>query len=289
MSTTTPRTSSRLRRRVHRQRRPDHAHASTSCSRGTARPSTTDLVRVNAFTKTAAEGGKTVGDINNGDWISFTPYRLGNATSFNARVSSAGVGGTLQVRAGSATGTVLGSATVPVTGGWETFATVTGTITSPPTGTTTLYLTFAGRAPGRCSTWTPSPSSPARPRRRSARSRAWRQVPGRAQRRHGRRHADPDLHLQRHRRADLDGHARTIRSLGKCLDVSGGATADGTKIQLWTCNGTARAELGRPGRRDAAQPAVGQVPGRLRQQLGRQHSVHLWTCTAGANQKWTLP
>ncbi len=67
------------------------------------------------FDKAAAEGGKTVGNINNGDWIAFEPYRINNVTSFSARVSSAGSGGTLQVRAGSATGTVLGSATVPVT------------------------------------------------------------------------------------------------------------------------------------------------------------------------------
>ncbi|GAB3942888.1 hypothetical protein GCM10027614_30710 [Micromonospora vulcania] len=103
---------------------------------------------INVFSKTPAEGGKTVGDINNGDWIAFQPYRLGNVTSFSARVSSAGAGGTIQVRAGSATGTVLGSATVPVTGGWETFTNVTGAITNPPTGTTTLYLTFAGSGTG---------------------------------------------------------------------------------------------------------------------------------------------
>ncbi len=65
------------------------------------------------ITKTGAEGGRTVGDINNGDWISFDPYKINNATSVTARVSSGGVGGTLQVRAGSATGTVLGSVAVP--------------------------------------------------------------------------------------------------------------------------------------------------------------------------------
>lgn len=51
------------------------------------------------FDKAAAEGGKTVGNINNGDWIAFEPYRINNVTSFSARVSSAGSGGTLQVRA----------------------------------------------------------------------------------------------------------------------------------------------------------------------------------------------
>jgi hypothetical protein len=103
---------------------------------------------VSQFTKTPAEGGKTVGDINNGDWIGFTPYNISNATGFSARVSSAGAGGTLQVRTGSATGPVLGSVTVPVTGGWETFTNVTGTISNPPAGTTTLYLTFSGSGTG---------------------------------------------------------------------------------------------------------------------------------------------
>ncbi len=101
---------------------------------------------VNTFAKTPAEGGKTVGDIHNGDWNSFNPYTLGNLTSFTARVSSGGVGGTLQVRAGSATGTVLGPATVPVTGAWDVFTNVSGTITGAPPGSTTLYLTFAGAA-----------------------------------------------------------------------------------------------------------------------------------------------
>ena len=65
----------------------------------------------------AAHGGKTVGHIENGDWISFTPYLLSNATKLTARVSSAGSGGTLEVRTGSPTGTLLGSTAVPVTGG----------------------------------------------------------------------------------------------------------------------------------------------------------------------------
>ncbi|MET7422942.1 PQQ-dependent sugar dehydrogenase [Dactylosporangium sp. NPDC005555] len=99
---------------------------------------------VNKYAKATAEGGMTVGDINNGDWIQFDPYKLNNATSFTARVASGGTGGTLQIRTGSATGTVIGSAAVTPTGSWETFATVTGTVSGAPAGTTSLYLTFAG-------------------------------------------------------------------------------------------------------------------------------------------------
>ncbi|WP_433211499.1 PQQ-dependent sugar dehydrogenase [Dactylosporangium sp. CS-047395] len=94
----------------------------------------------------AAEGGSTVGFIDNGDWVSFAPYLLNNATQFTARVSSAGAGGTIEVRAGSATGTLLGTATVVPTGGWETFANVSASLTGAPASTTTLYLVFKGGA-----------------------------------------------------------------------------------------------------------------------------------------------
>ncbi|WNO76148.1 carbohydrate-binding protein [Streptomyces sp. AM8-1-1] len=92
----------------------------------------------------AAEGAKTVGFTDNGDWVSFQPYALSNARSVTARVSSGGVGGTLEVRAGSATGTLLGSMAVAPTGGWENFTDVSTNLANAPSGTTTLYLVFKG-------------------------------------------------------------------------------------------------------------------------------------------------
>ncbi|WTW84100.1 PQQ-dependent sugar dehydrogenase [Streptomyces canus] len=103
---------------------------------------------VSVIAKDTAHGGNTVGDINNGDWIAFTPYVLSNAKSLTARVSSGGTGGTLEIRAGSATGTLLGKATVPVTGGWESFQDVTANLSRAPRGTTTLYLVFKGSGTG---------------------------------------------------------------------------------------------------------------------------------------------
>ncbi|MFJ5801678.1 PQQ-dependent sugar dehydrogenase [Streptomyces decoyicus] len=93
---------------------------------------------------TPAHGGKTVGDINNGDWISFTPYLISDATSLTARVASAGSGGTLEIRSGSPTGRLLGSAKVEPTGSWETYRDVTTALTRPPATSTTLYLVFKG-------------------------------------------------------------------------------------------------------------------------------------------------
>jgi hypothetical protein len=81
-----------------------------------------------------------------------------------------------------------------------------------------------------------------------------------------------------------------LKALGKCLDVNAGGTADGTKVQLWTCNGGGN------------QNWVAQADGTLRSpQSGKcldvsgnnsadGTPVHLWTCIAGAaNQRWTLP
>ncbi|MFF6779526.1 PQQ-dependent sugar dehydrogenase [Streptomyces sp. NPDC012510] len=98
--------------------------------------------------KDTAHGGKTVGDISHGDWISFEPYVLSNATKITARVSSGGAGGKLEVRAGSPTGRVLGRTTVPATGGWENFQDVTANLSRAPRGTTTLYLVFKGSGSG---------------------------------------------------------------------------------------------------------------------------------------------
>ncbi|MEO3848510.1 PQQ-dependent sugar dehydrogenase [Streptomyces sp. B8F3] len=96
--------------------------------------------------KAAANGGKSVGYIDNGDWIAFEPWLLSDATQLTARIASAGSGGTLEVRAGAPGGTLLGSTEVPVTGGWDTFQDVTAPLSGAPDGTTELYLVFVGGA-----------------------------------------------------------------------------------------------------------------------------------------------
>lgn len=89
-----------------------------------------------------ASGGRTLGFIENGDWAGYSSISTAGATGFSARVSSAGSGGTIEVRSGSQTGTLLGSVTVPVTGGWENFQTVSTTLTGSATGP--LFLVFTG-------------------------------------------------------------------------------------------------------------------------------------------------
>ncbi|MCX4820450.1 ThuA domain-containing protein [Streptomyces sp. NBC_01142] len=101
---------------------------------------------VKIHNKSSANGGKTVGDIHNDDWISFKPYNLTGSTKLTARISSGGAGGFLEVRTGSATGNLLGSAPVPVTGSWDTFQDIDVPLRAVPSKTTELFLVFKGGA-----------------------------------------------------------------------------------------------------------------------------------------------
>ncbi|MFC4466488.1 carbohydrate-binding protein [Streptomyces xiangluensis] len=241
--------------------------------------------------KPTAEGGKSVGDIENGDWIAFEPYKLSNATSFSARVSSAGAGGTLQVRAGSPTGTVLGSATVPVTGSWTNFTTVNGSISGAPAGTTTLYLTFSGGSGFLFDidafTFNPGggPTPGAGP------------IVGLANKcldiRNGSSADGTAVQI-----SSCTGSAgqkwtvapgSTVKALGKCLDVSGNSTADGTKVQLWSCNGGANQNWQAYPDGSLRNPQSGKCLDVSGANSSDGTLVHLWTCNGGANQKWTLP
>ena len=95
-------------------------------------------------TEPSSEGGMNVGWIENGDWIKVKGAAFGaGATSFNARVASAGSGGAIELRLDSTTGTVVGRCNVPVTGGWQTWTSVSCSV-SGATGTHDLYLRFTG-------------------------------------------------------------------------------------------------------------------------------------------------
>ncbi|WP_436531539.1 glycoside hydrolase family 43 protein [Actinoplanes sp. HUAS TT8] len=95
-------------------------------------------------TERAADGGMNVGYLDNGDYIKVKGVAFGTgATSFSARVASAASGGRIELRLGSPTGTLAGTCTVPATGGWQTWTTVSCPV-SGATGTRDLYLRFTG-------------------------------------------------------------------------------------------------------------------------------------------------
>jgi len=81
--------------------------------------------------ETCSEGGKNIGFIQNGSYAIYNNVDFGTgATSFIARVASATSGGTIEIRLTSTNGTLLGTCTVPNTGGWQTWTTVSCPITS---------------------------------------------------------------------------------------------------------------------------------------------------------------
>jgi hypothetical protein len=95
-------------------------------------------------TEPASEGGMNVANIENGDYVKVKGVAFGTgATSFTARVASATSGGRIEVRLGSPTGTTAGTCTVPGTGGWQAWTSVSCAV-SGVTGTQDLYLRFAG-------------------------------------------------------------------------------------------------------------------------------------------------
>ncbi|MET8867410.1 ThuA domain-containing protein [Nonomuraea sp. NPDC004580] len=102
----------------------------------------TDTPGVAVETTSDPQGGNEhIASIQDGDWWSFDPANLSNLTAIRLRASSGGPGGTVQVRMGDPeTGTLVGSAEVPPTGGWQTFTDVTLDLTEPPTQSGPLYF-----------------------------------------------------------------------------------------------------------------------------------------------------
>ncbi len=89
-------------------------------------------------------GGYDVGFADNGDWAHFKNVNFGSGVSgVNLRTASAGSGGTLEFHLDSVTGTLVDTATIPITGGWQTWTTVSAPA-SGATGVHDLYLVFKG-------------------------------------------------------------------------------------------------------------------------------------------------
>jgi glucose/arabinose dehydrogenase len=239
------------------------------------------------YSKTTAEGGQTVGDIQNGDWIAFQRYSLAGETAFTARVSSGGSGGTISVRAGSATGTVLGSVTVPVTGSYETFTNVSTTLSGAPAGTTTLYLTFSGGSGTLFDmdafTFGTAPSTGGTGRIVGA-SGSCVDVNG-ASSADGAKIQLWTCNSGTNQQWTRSGN--TWRSLGKCMGVTG--TADGSLVQLQTCNGS----TGQNWTTGANGSVVNAQSGKCLDANGGSSAngtqLIVWTCHGGTNQRWTLP
>ncbi|RAJ40136.1 lysophospholipase L1-like esterase [Kitasatospora sp. SolWspMP-SS2h] len=71
---------------------------------------------------------------------------------------------------------------------------------------------------------------------------------------------------------------------GKCLDVNAGSSANGTAVQIWSCNNT-------PAQKWSANPdgtlnALGKCLDATAGGTADGTEVELWDCNGGANQQW---
>ena len=84
------------------------------------------------------------------------------------------------------------------------------------------------------------------------------------------------------------GTAGVLRGAGsnRCLDVPGAATANGTLLQIWDCNGGANQQW----TLNSNGSVVGRESGLCLDVVGagtaNSTAVNLWTCSGTSNQKW---
>ncbi|MET9843218.1 ricin-type beta-trefoil lectin domain protein [Streptomyces ossamyceticus] len=71
---------------------------------------------------------------------------------------------------------------------------------------------------------------------------------------------------------------------GKCLDVSGANTADGTAVQIWSCGGSANQVWS--AYTDGTLRSLGKCLDVSGSGTANGSKVQLWTCHGGANQVW---
>jgi len=91
-------------------------------------------------------GGYDLGYADDGDWAVYKNIDFGaKVKSVLVRVASAGSGGQLEFHLGSTTGPLIASATIPVTGGWQTWTTLSAPV-SGASGINDVYIVFKGGA-----------------------------------------------------------------------------------------------------------------------------------------------
>lgn len=99
-------------------------------------------------TQVCSEGGMNITAVDNGDWIRLRGVDFGTgAGSFKARVASTKTGAGIELRLDSLSGTLIGTCSVPNTGGPQTWTTVYCNV-SGASGVHDLYLKFVGPAGG---------------------------------------------------------------------------------------------------------------------------------------------
>ena len=81
----------------------------------------------------------------------------------------------------------------------------------------------------------------------------------------------------------------TLRALGKCMDVANGGTADGGAVQLGTCNGATSQNWSAGANGSVVNTKSGKCLDANGAGTANGTVLIIWTCHGGNNQRWTLP
>ena len=263
---------------------------------------------IRVVAQAGAESGNRIGDISNNDWIMFNPMSLQGITSVSYRVSSPFGGGTIELRSGSPTGSLLATASVPNTGGWDNYQNLPSVPVSALSGTHQLYFVFksatnnsfdvdsftfggpgVGTAPtgiaGRTYTMTAQHSGKlADVNGVSLADNAtviqW---------------AATGANNQRWQAVDAGSgyvYLKAVHS-GKCLAASGGSTADAAAMVQLTCNNQNNQKwqaipTSTAGVYDLKAVHSGKCLDVNGASLADGAALIQWPCTGAANQRWRL-
>ena len=88
-------------------------------------------------------GGENLGYLDNGDWARYNNIDLSNVNTFEAFVSTKHSGRSIEVRLDNVTGSLIGTLSVPNTGQWHSYTTVSTGI-SNVSGSHDVFLIFKG-------------------------------------------------------------------------------------------------------------------------------------------------
>ncbi|GIG41649.1 hypothetical protein Cph01nite_34110 [Cellulomonas phragmiteti] len=251
-------------------------------------------------TERATEGGLNLAFISNGDWVRVKGVAFGaGAATFSARVASATSGGRIEVRLDSATGPLVGTCTVPGTGGWQSWATTTCPV-SGATGTRDLVLRFAGGTGElfNVTSWQFTRAGGSTPTDVRVVNRASGKVmdvqsPNRDDLAVVGQWASNGQPWQRWQVTDAGGGYVTLRSVhsGRCLDVSGASTADGGRLIQYTCHGGANQQFSWRSTGDGYEQLVNRGSGRCVGVVGASTAdgaaLEQRTCTSAATFQWS--
>ncbi|MEU8183182.1 ThuA domain-containing protein [Micromonospora sp. NPDC049044] len=264
---------------------------------------------IRVIDQAAAESTKRVGDISSNDWIAFSPMSLSGISTVSYRVSSPSGGGSIELRAGSPTGTLLATTTVPSTGGWDNYQSTTPVSVAASSGTQTLYMvfknsnnsfdldshTFGGNGVGTPGTGTGTGLAGKTYTLTAQHSNKLMDVSGvsTADGAQITQWASTGGNNQKWQAVDAGNGALYLKAVhsGKCVEVVGSSTAAGAFLQQATCNNGNQQKFTATATGTSGVYTVKSVLSGLCVDVNGASTADgarllQWTCHSAANQQW---